>query len=292
MLKTDPANDTFEFDFTQDDFEHLRKMVTDHTGIQLPDNKKTLMYTRLVRRLRSLNLDSFKDYIRYQQQQIKADNTKELMIMVNAMTTNVTDFFREQHHFKHFFETVPALLEEHKKIKIWCCAASTGEEPWTIAMVSKRLMEKFPGTSIEITATDIDENVLKTAQTGIYQVDQSVIAGNPFMKRFLKEIEGESEGKILANHKTYQINPDLKKMVTFKKLNLIKQPWPLSEKMFHVVFCRNVIIYFSKETQKELFTHISSRMPSGSLLYIGHSESLINVSTDYDNIGRTTYRKQ
>lgn len=293
MLKTNPSEGQFEFKFTQDNFDALRQIVTDETGIELPDNKKTLMYSRLVRRLRALHMKDFSQYIKFMRDELKSGQTHEMMVMVNAMTTNVTDFFREPHHFEHLYKTMEELYDKFGKLRIWCCAASTGQEPWTLAMLVNSFKEKKGRPDIKIFASDIDKEVIRTAEHGVYELDPDVVKNNPFMNKYMEPV-GEVVNiglKHTINHQQFKICEKIRPLVTFKTINLLRE-WPTPEREFHVVFCRNVIIYFSKDTQREIFTRMAEKMPSGAQLYIGHSESLIGVSDDYDTCGRTTYKRK
>jgi len=289
-MKTDFSQDQFEFDFSSADFNRLRGIVTSHTGIELTESKKTLMYTRLVKRLRALNLENFSSYANHVEQQLQNGSEEEMMTMVNAMTTNVTSFFREIHHFKHLSENLEGLMQTFGKLRIWCCAASTGEEPWSLAMVVGKYLKHNPQADIKILATDIDKDVLKVAEKGIYQLKKTDVTNNGLMRHFLLQ-QTEEVQSFTPDEAKYQIIPELKKIVSFQHQNLL-HPLNLPEKEYHVVFCRNVIIYFSKETQRDVFRRIAPFMPGESLLYIGHSESLLNVSNSFENEARTTYRKK
>lgn len=293
-LKTNPATNQYEFEFTQQDFEALRNIVTTQTGIELPDNKKTLMYTRLVRRLRTLSLSKFSEYVQHIQKQLEAKDTSEMMIVVNSMTTNVTAFFREQHHFENLAQVLPELYKKFGAVYIWSAASSTGEEPWSIAMVVKEFMEKHNITkNIQIYATDIDMDVIQKARDGIYSLNPDDVNSNPYLKKYLQPLGHAEESKLSGHNASqdFRIKDSIRPLVKYKKTNLL-QEWGIPQKHIHVVFCRNVIIYFSKETQRGIFTRMSKLMPPESILYIGHSESLINVSDQYENTGRTAYVKK
>ncbi|MDD9920399.1 MAG: protein-glutamate O-methyltransferase CheR [Alphaproteobacteria bacterium] len=289
-LKTNFKEDEFEFPFTQKDFETLRNYVTEETGICLPDNKKNLMYGRLTRRLRSLNLENFQSYIQRVEQELARGCQDELMVMVNAMTTNVTHFFREEHHFTHLQENLGRLCKEFGRVNIWCAASSTGEEPWSIAMVVADYKAANPNADIRIFASDIDEQVLKKAKQGEYMLSSQTVESNLQLKKWLKkERNGQPQGPL--GQELYSIKPTLKPMVSFQKINLLKE-WPLPAERIHIVFCRNVIIYFSKETKKNLCDRIQNKMPSGGVLYLGHSESLLGMQTEFESQGRTVFTRQ
>lgn len=292
MLKTDIANNKFEFEFTDKDFDDLRAIITSETGIELPDNKKTLMYSRLARRLRELQLPNFSAYVQFIQKEIKHQETHETIVMLNTMTTNVTDFFRESHHFEYLYKNMEDMYDRFGKLRIWCAAASTGQEPWTLAMLSNSFIEKKHRKDVKILATDIDEDVLTKASQGVYNIDPQHVRRNPFMAKYLEEIGADSHQiKPILGTNQYRIKNILRPLVTYAPLNLIK-PWKLPEKSYQIVFCRNVIIYFSKETQREIFAHMAEKIPSGGLLFIGHSESLHGVSDAFEPCGKTIYRRK
>ncbi len=289
-LKTDIANGVFEFPFTQNDYDDLRNIVTNETGIMLPDSKKTMMYTRLVRRLREFKLNDFKSYVEYVEKEQKTGKDTELLYIINAMTTNVTGFFRENHHFEHLASNLDNLINKFAKINIWSSACSSGQEPWSIAMVVGEYLEKHPQhkSKINIMATDIDTNMITHGKKGIYNLPEDEVNNNQHLKKWFTRTSNETTG--IIKQYTYEIDNSLRSLVTFKQMNLLK-PWDLAQKEFHIVFCRNVIIYFSKDTQRSLFAEFSKKMPANSLLYIGHSESLVGVTDDYKILGSTTYVK-
>jgi chemotaxis protein methyltransferase CheR len=262
-------------------FDRIRALVREHTGIALSDAKRQLVYGRLARRLRSLQLDGFDDYIELLEQ---GDPT-ELEQFTNAVTTNLTSFFREAHHFEH----LAAVLGEHatrnaasRRLRLWCCAASTGEEPYSIAMVLREQQSLLSGYDVKLLATDIDSNVLATASEGIYGPDRLEAMTSARMSRFF-----HPSGARAGHH---AVDRSLKELITFKRLNLMDE-WPMRGP-FDFIFCRNVIIYFDKPTQRELFARMALLQRPGDLLFLGHSESLYRVSDSYDLIGRTIYRRK
>lgn len=267
-----------EFAFSDKEFHFLRDLVNRQTGIKLADHKRDMVYSRLVRRLRALKLPSFAAYCTLLQ---SAEGEAELGNFVNALTTNLTSFFREAHHFEHLSQQVLRPLqhqaEQHKKFRIWSAACSAGMEPYSIAMTVQRSLPNLAGWDVKILATDIDTNMLQKAAQGVYSQDD-----------WLKVPAAYQD---MAIHHEHQVHmPDsLKSMIHFKHLNLL-EPWPMRG-LFDVVFCRNVVIYFDKPTQKELFDRMADRMKPGGWLYIGHSENLMHVSKRFELCGRTIYRR-
>lgn len=263
-----------EFDFTVRDFERVRTMIYKRAGIALADSKQELVYSRLARRLRATGLTSFAVYLDTLE---NGDDADEWEAFTNALTTNLTSFFRESHHF-------PILAEHAKKLKdpitVWCSASSTGEEPYSIAMT---LCEVF-GTltpPVQIIATDIDTNVLSTAQQGIYTSDKLDKLSPDRIKRFFLKGKGEQAGMI-------RVRQELRQMITFKQLNLLAQDWPVSGQ-FDVIFCRNVMIYFDKPTQGKILSRFAPLLKQDGLLFAGHSENFLYVSDLFKLRGKTVY---
>ena len=270
-----------EFPMRTEDYDFLRRLAVQTTGIELSDAKKEMVYSRLVRRIRALHMDSFATYCRHLEQ----NPTAELSFFVNAITTNLTSFFREGHHFEAFRTTIlPDLVRRNaasRKLRIWSAACSTGEEPYSIAM-SVLDSNLCSGWDIRILATDIDSNVLAQATAGRYVLERvQGLASDVVQRHFIRV---DQEGVL-------QVRPTVENLVSFRQLNLMQQPWPMTG-LFDVVFCRNVVIYFSKDTQRALFNRIAEQMPVGGYLCIGHSETMHGLSDRFDSLGRTMYRKR
>ncbi len=270
-----------EFKFTKTDFDFLRKISNDHTGILVPDDKFNMFYSRLSKRLRKLELTSFKEYCTY----LENNSEQEFTEFINAVTTNLTSFFREKHHFDYLKETlIPELLQKNnskKTIRVWSAGCSTGEEPYSIAMT---LLENVPSDwDIKILATDLDTHVLETASTGIYSIDSVKGLDKSTLRCWFKK------GKGLNNDKV-KLNKECQSIIQFRHLNLM-QDWPIKN-IVDFIFCRNVLIYFNKETKKKLVARYSKLLTPGSRLFIGHSESLHQLKTDFKLIGKTIYKKE
>ena len=271
-----------EFEFTDNDFQNIRKLVKKDTGINLSEAKRDMVYARLARRLRELDMQRFSDYLAFIQTDDAAD---ELIQFTNAITTNLTSFFREEHHFDYLAETaLPEVIKRNqakKKIRIWCCAASTGEEPYSIAMVVKELTPMLRGWDVKILATDLDTNVLATAKNGIYPENRVQGISGQRQRRFFLRGSGVHQGKV-------SVRDELKELITFKKLNLMDK-WPLRGPI-DIIFCRNVVIYFTKDTQKVLLDRFAGLVAPDAYLFMGHSESLNTVTDRFELIGKTAYR--
>lgn len=266
--------DDREFEFTSHDFARVRKLIYQHAGISLSEAKTDMVYSRIGRRLRTVGLYSFKEYLDKLEQE---DSPAEWEAFTNALTTNLTSFFREEHHFPILAEHIANL---RGPIKIWCSAASTGEEPYTIAMTA---CEAF-GTMkppVEIIATDIDTNVLATASRGVYPLDRVSKLSDTRKKQFFLRGSGKQEGSV-------KVRQELRNLITFQQLNLLADEWPLKEP-FDAIFCRNVMIYFDKPTQAKILSHFVPLMKPHALLFAGHSENFMYVSNAFKLRGKTVY---
>ena len=256
--------------------------MREHTGISLSDAKRQLVYGRLSRRLRALKLGSFGEYLELLERGVAA----ELEEFTNAITTNLTSFFREPHHFEYLASDVlPQIVARDtgaRRARIWCCAASTGEEPYSIAMVLREAQELLTGFDMKVLATDLDSAVLATAAAGVYNAERLQSVSSARVSRFFQKGSGAHAGKFRAQD-------ELRNLITFKQLNLMHE-WPVRGP-FDAIFCRNVIIYFDKDTQRVLFERMAALQRPGDFLFLGHSESLYRVSDKYELVGRTIYRR-
>lgn len=271
-----------EFDFSDEDFNSLRALVRKHTGISLSDAKRELVYGRLSRRLRALGLDSFRDY----RTVLSADpEGQEMVEFCNAITTNLTSFFRESHHFDYLREQILAPLASRppgQRLRIWSAGCSTGEEPYSIAMTIRESLPDANLHDIRILATDLDSDVLARGRKGAYAEDRIKGMSPARTSTFFRE---QLEGTMLR----FTVTPHVRDLITFKQLNLMHE-LPMRGPM-DVIFCRNVVIYFDKETQRDLFRRFACLQRPGDVLFLGHSESMFKVSDDYTLVGRTIYRR-
>ncbi|MYN28573.1 MULTISPECIES: CheR family methyltransferase [Duganella] len=263
-----------EFDFNARDFERVRGLIYKRAGISLADSKQEMVYSRLARRLRATGIDSFAKYL----DDLEAGRLgEEWESFTNALTTNLTSFFREAHHFP--------LLADHVKGKrepltIWCSASSTGEEPYSIAMTVCEAFNTLT-PNVQIVATDIDTNVLATAANGVYGMDRLDKMSPERQRRFFLKGKGDREGMA-------RVRPELRNMITFKQLNLLADSWPISGQ-FDAIFCRNVMIYFDKATQRKILSRFVPLMKPDALLFAGHSENFLYVSESLKLRGKTVY---
>ena len=270
-----------DFQLTSAEFDRIRELVREHTGISLSEAKRQLVYGRLSRRLRALKMSGFAEYIEL----LERGEPAELEEFTNAVTTNLTSFFREPHHFEYLArEMLPKVTgnaASTRRLRLWCCAASTGEEPYSIAMVLREAQASLVGWDVKLLATDLDSAVLATGSTGEYGADRFQTMSQARLKKFFDESDGAA--------KRYRARDELRNLITFKQLNLMHE-WPMRGP-FDAIFCRNVIIYFDKATQRALFERMSTLQRPGDFLFLGHSESLYRVSEKYDLIGKTIYRR-
>lgn len=269
-----------EYDFSERDFAIIRRLVAEHAGIALSPAKRDMVYSRLVRRIRELELGSFREYCAI----LESGDEAEFGSFINAITTNLTAFFREPHHFEFLAKTaLPALLrarERSRRLRLWSSGCSTGEEPYSIAMTLREVMPATQTWDAKILATDLDSHVLAQAAAGIYTEERLGGLDPKRLQRWFKRGCGDNSGKV-------RVRQQLADLVTFKQLNLMGT-WPMHGP-FDVIFCRNVVIYFDKATQKVLFDRYAQLLADDGYLFIGHSESLYRVTDRFRPLGQTIY---
>lgn len=271
-----------EFELGDDEFSFLAAFMSRETGIVLSEHKRQMVCGRLVKRLRALGFKTFAEYCDLLKGPTADDEVENL---VNAITTNITNFFREPHHFDHLRDLVlaPRTAERPKRprVRIWSAGCSSGEEPYSIAMAVADVLKAGEGWDALILATDIDTNMLRRGENGLYPMEAARHIPDTYRKRFLRRVPGDAEHVMMAD--------ELKKLIRFKRLNL-HEKWPMQGN-FDAIFCRNVAIYFDKPTQKVLFNRYADMLAMGGTLYLGHSESLIGVSDRFEVTGKTAYRR-
>jgi len=265
-----------EFHFTQEDFDRVRKLIYDHAGISLAPIKRDMVYSRLARRLRALGFTTFGQYLGF----LEKGDEKEWEIFVNSLTTNLTSFFRENHHFPILASYLSSLA--HRPLRIWCSAASTGEEPYSLAITA---CEAFGSITPPVTifASDIDTNVLATGERGVYPIERVEKLDPERMRRFFLKGTGKQEGYV-------RVRPELRQMITFSRFNLLDAHWSL-QGPFDVIFCRNVMIYFDKETQYQILKKFVPMLRPEGLFFAGHSESFLHAGDLVRSLGRTVYER-
>ncbi len=268
-----------EFLFTNRDFERIRRLIYAHAGISLAPIKRDMVYGRLVRRLRTLQIERFVDYL----DQLDDAQSPEWEFFVNALTTNLTSFFRENHHFEMLADFIAARrAAERLPLRIWCAAASTGEEPYSLAMSACEAFDSMT-PPVTVIATDIDTHVLETARQGIYPLARVEQLSLERRRRFFFKGTGAQTGWA-------RVRPELQRLVQFAQVNLRDHSYPL-EGPFDAIFCRNVMIYFDRETQHQILARFVPLLHLDGLLFAGHSESLLHASEQFRPLGKTVYER-
>ncbi len=262
------------------DFEAFARVIHAHTGIVINPSKRSMLVSRLSRRLRALGLHDFNAYRRLLEAREGQDERREL---ISAITTNVTSFFREPAHFEALNDLVPDLMSrarQGERVRIWSAGCSSGEEPYSIAMTLREAWPDIDAADVRILATDIDAEMVRKARRGVYQRPQ---AGQPMPPLLQRHAHPDASG-------SFAINPALKPLLRFEELNLLG-PWPFKG-MFDVIFCRNVVIYFDAATRQELWRRFAERLHPGGTLFVGHSERVdAGLDTLLAPSGVTQYRR-
>lgn len=266
-----------EFVWTDADFDRVQTMIYKRAGISLHDGKHAMVYSRLSRRLRDTGFQSFRDYLSW----LESTEGPEWQEFVNALTTNLTSFFREQHHFDIFSDLLKS-KPAGNPWRVWCSAASTGEEPYSIVMTT--LDALGPRANFSLTASDIDSKVLATAKQGVYRLDGLKGIDSERMQRYFLRGKAGNEGMVMTK-------PELRKAIDFLIVNLIRDDWPFRDP-FDVVFCRNVMIYFDAQTQRRVLERIYKVMKPGALLFVGHAENFSDSRDLFVLKGKTVYERR
>lgn len=264
------------FDFSQRDFKTVQRLIYEHAGIRLSDAKQDMVYSRIIRRLRATGLGGFSEYL-----QLIETDTGEWEAFVNSLTTNLTAFFREEYHFPILAERLQQRAGQD--VRIWCSAASTGEEPYSLAMTVLETLGPQAASRVEIIATDIDTSVLAKAEAGVYG-EERIEKMDPRYRKYFLRGKGSRSGFV-------RVKPELREMISFRPLNLLAPQWPI-EGVFDVLFCRNVLIYFDKETQRRVLERFVTHMTPDALLFVGHSESLLHMGDLFRLRGKTVYERR
>ncbi|MFC7419231.1 CheR family methyltransferase [Iodobacter arcticus] len=264
-----------DFVFTDADFRRVVNIIYARAGIRLNESKQSMVYSRLARRLRALNLEKFSDYLNFLEADLKHEEWQQF---TNSLTTNLTFFFREKHHFDMLSDQLQKL---HGPVRIWCSASSTGEEPYSLAMTAVEVYGSL-NPNVEIIASDLDTQVLAKARNGIYSMDKLDKVSTERCKIFFLKGKGENTGQA-------RVRRELREMIEFKQINLLAHSWPLVP-YFDAIFCRNVMIYFDQATQRVMLEKMGRLLKSNGFLYVGHSENLHHMSEWFHSCGKTVYR--
>ena len=277
-----------EPELTDKEFVKFRDLIYQLTGIVINDGKRQLVLSRLTKRLRLHQLTSFTQYYDLVTNTM---DTEEQSAFINSITTNKTDFFREPHHFDFITnELVPELVESARRgerkpmLRVWHAGCSTGEEPYTLGITLAEAFARHSDWDWRQLASDIDTNVLAHAERGVYEDSRTDTISRDLLRKYFLRGTGEREGH-------FKVRRELQEHLSFRQVNLLDPAWPMrADTKFDVIFCRNVVIYFDKPTQKRLFERFAARLQPGGLLFIGHSESLLGISDAFDACGQTIYR--
>ena len=263
-----------EFVFTDDDFDRIRRFIHQRAGIALNPSKKDMVYGRLVRRIRALQLPSFTAYL---ERLFSERGGEELEHFVNALTTNLTYFFREEHHFPILADH---LRSRSGEVSIWCCAASTGEEPYSLAMTALETASSSARLNVNIVATDLDTNVLRVGAEGIYGAEAINKLPAGMANRYFDRVDDQR----------WRAKPALRQMIRFQQLNLVDTQWSVRGP-FDAIFCRNVMIYFDRDTQLAVLRRFAPLLKPDGLLFVGHSENFYHATDLFRLRGKTVYER-
>jgi chemotaxis protein methyltransferase CheR len=275
-----------EFVMTRADFDQVRRLIHRQAGIHLGEGKEAMVYGRLARRLRETRHASFAHYLQHLEQLQSSGGAAaqaEMQEFVNCLTTNLTSFFREDHHFTVLAEDLRArsALAAHTPLRLWCSAASTGEEPYSLAMT---VVETLGAAArVELLASDIDTHVLATAERGVYAADARGLSEQRLRRHFQRGT-GSNSGRI-------RVRSELTRLLKFRPFNLVNGDWAGLGPPFDIVFCRNVMIYFDAPTQRRVLQRMHAALKPGGLLYVGHSENFSDARELFRLRGKTVYER-
>jgi chemotaxis protein methyltransferase CheR len=273
-----PASEQ-EFTLTPADFERVRQLIYQRAGISLHAGKQAMVYSRLSRRLRETRHGGFAEYLQWLERASGPEAEAEWQEFVNCLTTNLTAFFREEHHFHALVEDLRARAA--RPMRIWCNAASTGEEPYSLAMTVVETLG--PSAQVKLVCSDIDTKVLATAQRGVYNADARGLSPERLKRHFMRGT-GANAGSI-------RVKPELSRLIEFRAFNLMSASWAALGEPFDLVFCRNVMIYFDNPTQRKVLERTHAQMKPGALLYVGHSENFTDARDLFRLRGKTIYER-
>ena len=280
LVEGDPATSAIpgaDFEYRDGDFERIRKLIYREAGIKLCPSKRTMAYGRLVRRLRALGIKRFTDYLDL----VEGGDRTELQAFTNALTTNLTSFFREGHHFPILVQHLTPRISRREAM-VWCAGCSTGEEPYSVAMAISSAFGSS-ASRIHIVATDVDTNVLETAERGVYPIDRIEKLPPGYKERYFYQGIGTNSGYV-------KVRPEITKSVMFRQVNLLEGSWPIRAPI-DAIFCRNVMIYFDKTTQYGILERFAGLLEQGGLLFAGHSENFTQAGNIFRSLGRTIYER-
>jgi chemotaxis protein methyltransferase CheR len=277
--------DIYKAILSDEDFKRLSSFIYKEYGIKMPEVKRTMLQSRLHKRLRELNMTNYKDYVDYVFSKEGQDN--EVIHMIDVVSTNKTDFFREPIHFEFLHTTVlPEILQSdrpNRNIKLWSAGCSSGEEPYTLAMSLSEYMTEHPGFDYSILATDISSRILKSAVDAIYKESRVEMLPLQLKKRYLLKSKDRT-------NPTVRIVPELRHRVNFQRLNFMDSHFNVPDNM-DIIFCRNVLIYFDRETQEKVINKLCTKLKPDGFFFLGHSESITNFDVPLKQLKPTIFRR-
>jgi chemotaxis protein methyltransferase CheR len=289
MLPTgvpDPDTHAVALSITDAEFHRFRRLVHEQTGIALNDGKRPLLCARLGKRLRRWGYGTFSEYWMHLTE--RDPHGEELMRMVNAITTNKTDFFRESHHFEILRDHVATIAgragaDAPRTLRLWSAGCSSGEEPYSMALTVLDTLSRPGSWDVRILASDIDTEILATAAAGVYAEERVEAVPADLRRRYFLKGRGSQSGFV-------RVRPEVRELVTFRRINLREDTWPIRSAL-DAIFCRNVLIYFDRELQQQLAARFVDLLKPGGVLFLGHSESLVGMRPGLEHLGNTAYRK-
>jgi chemotaxis protein methyltransferase CheR len=284
-MEKDSLNKVFSAKMADQDFQRLSRFITEHAGIKLPEVKKVMLQSRLQKRLRHLNFTSFKEYVDFVFSEEGLKN--ELIHMLDVVSTNKTDFFREPVHFEFMEKTIlPEYIRDfplNRPMKIWSAGCSSGEEVYTIAMTIQEFKEEHPGLDYSVLGTDISTDILRRAVDAIYKEEKTQVVPLELKKKYLLRSKDRTK-------KLVRMVPELRKKAVFKRLNFMDSYYDMKE-VYDVIFCRNVLIYFNREIQEDVIRKLILSLRKGGYFFIGHSESIMGMDVPLQQIRPTIFKR-
>lgn len=284
-MEKENLNKVFSAKMTEKEFRRLSQFITEHAGIKLPDVKKVMLQSRLQKRLRYLGMTNYKDYIEYVFSETGLQN--EIIHMLDVVSTNKTDFFREPVHFEYMEKTVlPEYVDNyplHRQMKIWSAGCSSGEEVYTIAMTIHEFKEQYPELTYSILGTDISTDILQKAVQAVYKEEKVEMVPLQLKKKYLLRSKDRTKKKV-------KVVSELRKQAHFRRLNFMDTTYDVPD-VYDVIFCRNVLIYFNRETQEKVIQRLCRKLKTGGYFFIGHSESIMGMDVPLKQIQPTIFKR-
>lgn len=274
-------------ELTDEQFHKIADFIQTNVGIKMPDQKKIMVQSRLQARLKALNIDSFDEYINFAFS-VESKSDEEIALMIDVITTNLTSFFRENPHFEYMKSNVlPEFVKNGwTNVEIWSAACSSGQEPYTLSMVMQEFMRsnKNQIADYSILATDISSRVLEKAENAVYTMDDIESLSFDLKKKYFLKAKKQDDIRV-------RVKPEVRKKVHFDRLNFMDSSYPIKTKK-HIIFCRNALIYFDKETQEAVIRKLIEHLVPNGYLFLGHSETIFGMNLPLKTVGPTIFKKE